>query len=49
MAADPEGTPPAVDEGRPPFFKTWGGAYAFVLASLAVTIAVFAVITWVYA
>jgi hypothetical protein len=30
MAAD--------DEGRPPFFRTWRGAYAFVLAWLVLTI-----------
>lgn len=26
------------DEGRPPFFRSWSQAYAFVLACLAVTV-----------
>jgi hypothetical protein len=26
------------DEGKPPFFRSWRGAYVFVLAFLAVTV-----------
>ena len=53
MAA-PENNPSEVsaevsaDEGKPPFFRTWNGVYALVLVTLAVCIAVFALLTHVY-
>jgi hypothetical protein len=37
------------DEGRPPFFRTWRGAYVFVLAVLAVEIVALAYVSWNYA
>ncbi len=36
-------------EGKPPFFKTWAGAYALVLGWLGVCVVVFTIVTWVYA
>jgi hypothetical protein len=33
---------------RPPLFRTWNGAYWLVLGALAGTIAVFALVTWIY-
>jgi hypothetical protein len=35
-------------EPRPPFFRSWRGAYLFVLGTLAVLIAGFIVLTRVY-
>ena len=40
MAAD--------DEGRPVFFRTWRGAYAFVLVWLAVTVVALSLLSRVY-
>ncbi len=40
MAAD--------DEGRPPFFRSWRGAYIFVLAWLAVLVVAFTIVARVY-
>ncbi len=37
------------DEGRPPFFKTWRGAYIFVLVWLAVLVALLSVLSRVTA
>ncbi len=39
----------APEEDRPPFFKTWSGAYALVLGWLVVCMMLFAIISWVYA
>ena len=38
----------AEEQDRPPFFKTWRGAYLFVLASLAVTVVALSLLarTW---
>jgi hypothetical protein len=36
------------DLGIPPFFKTWKGMYIFVLVNLALTILIFALITYYY-
>ena len=36
------------DLGTPPFFKTWRGMYIFVLVNLALTILIFALITFYY-
>jgi hypothetical protein len=35
-------------DDRPPFFKTWNGAYAFVLAWLVICMVAFAIVTEVY-
>jgi len=35
-------------EDGPPFFKSWSGAYLFVLVWLAILMALFAVVTRVY-
>jgi hypothetical protein len=37
------------DEGRPPFFRTWRGAYVFVLVVLAVEVVALALMSWSYA
>lgn len=34
-----------VNEGQPPFFKTWRGMYALVLVNLALLIIIFYLIT----
>ncbi len=39
MESDPE---------KPPFFKTWNGAYLLVIATLAVLVALFSILTKVY-
>ena len=36
-------------EGKPPFFKSWRGAYIFVLAALVLTMVVFTLVTRAYA
>ena len=39
MESDPE---------KPPFFQTWNGVYLLVIATLAVLVAFFAILTKVY-
>jgi hypothetical protein len=52
MAADPP--PPASPDGEgpddevPPVGGSWGRLYAVVLASLAVAVALLALLTWAY-
>jgi hypothetical protein len=36
----------ANDEGRPPFFRTWRGAYALVLGVLIVEVVALAIMSW---
>jgi hypothetical protein len=43
----PSGPPSSIEEG-PPFFRNWSGAYLFVIVNLAVVIAIFAWLSWVY-
>ena len=40
----------ATDEelDRPPFFRTWRGVYALVLGTLAVSIVILSLLTWIY-
>jgi hypothetical protein len=38
---------PPPEEG-PPFFRSWNGAYLFVLVNLGVVVAIFAWLSWVY-
>jgi hypothetical protein len=43
MAADPG------DEGRPPFFRTWRGAYGLVLGVLVLEVVALALMSWGFA
>ncbi|HME89982.1 MAG TPA: hypothetical protein VKE49_01055 [Myxococcaceae bacterium] len=36
------------DQEKPPFFKSWNGAYLLVIAVLAALVALFSVLTQVY-
>jgi hypothetical protein len=36
------------DDGKPPFFRTWRGMYAFVLGTLAVLVVILSAVTWFY-
>ena len=40
----------ATDEelDRPPFFRTWRGVYALVLGTLAVSVVILSLVTWIY-
>ena len=33
---------------RPPFFRTWRGVYALVLGTLAVSVVILSLVTWIY-
>jgi hypothetical protein len=52
MAADPPSPAPPdgdrQDDEVPPVGGSWGRLYAVVLASLAVTVALLALLTWAY-